>query len=122
MNLGQLIRQKRKQKHMSQTDVAKYIGVSTNTISKYERNLIENMGREKATALSKLLDIPVIWFIEAFEGKEFMDSENSTNKKLSPNECFNKVASILNQTYGLSEQEKKHLLNTFDFVCNNDEK
>lgn len=115
MNLGQILRQKRKQKNMSQTDVAKHIGVSTNTISKYERNLIENMGREKAIALSKLLDIPVIWFIQALEGKEFMDSE-----KVSPNEFFNEVVSILDKTEGLSDQQKKHILNTLDFICNDE--
>jgi transcriptional regulator with XRE-family HTH domain len=117
MNLGQLLRQKRKQKNMSQTDVAKHIGVSTNTISKYERNLIENMGREKAIALSKLLDIPVVWFIEAIEGKKFMDSE-----KVSPREFFNEVASILNKTDGLSDQQKKHILNTLEFICSDDKK
>ena len=115
MNLGQLLRQKRKQKNMSQSDVAKYIGVSTNTISKYERNLIENMGKEKAIALSKLLDIPAIWFIEALEGKEFTNSE-----KVSPIEFLNEVASILSKTDGLSDQQKKHILNTIDFICNDE--
>ena len=113
MNLGQLIRQKRKQKHLTQTDVAKHIGVSTNTVSKYERNIIENMGRDKILALSKLLDIPTVSFIEAIEDK--------TNfEQVTPKEFKYEVNQLLDKTIDLTEQEKNLLLHTLDLICSDD--
>ncbi len=113
MNLGQLIRQKRKQRNLTQTDVAKHIGVSTNTVSKYERNIIENMGRDKIISLSKLLDIPTVAFIEALDNKSTADFEQVT-----PEEFANEVRHLLNKTNNLTEQQKQHLLNTLEFICN----
>jgi transcriptional regulator with XRE-family HTH domain len=110
MNLGQLIRQKRKQKNLTQTDVAKYIGVSTNTVSKYERNIIENMGRDKVLALSKLLDIPTIAFIEAIEDKPNVE-------KVTPQEFVCEVKELLSKTTNLTEQQKQHLMHTLEFIC-----
>lgn len=115
MNLGQLIRQKRKQKKLTQTDVAKVVGVSTNTISKYERNIIENIGREKILALSKLLDIPTITFIEALDQKDFPNIEQVT-----PKEFVFEVKELLEKTTDLSDQQKQYLLNTLEIVCNED--
>ncbi len=114
MNLGQLIRQKRKQLNLTQTDVAKHIGVSTNTVSKYERNIIENMGRDKVIALSKLLDIPTVAFIEAIEDKPNIE-------KVSPREFVYEVKELLGKTTNLTEQQKQHLMHTLEFICCEDE-
>ena len=115
MNLGQLIRQKRKQKNLTQTDVAKVVGVSTNTISKYERNVIENIGREKILALSKLLDIPTITFIEALD-----QNKNPNIEQVTPKEFVYEVKELLEKTTNLSDQQKQYLLNTLEIVCNED--
>ena len=110
MNLGQIIRQKRKEKGLTQTDVAKSIGVSTNTVSKYERNIIENMGRDKVIALSKLLDIPTVIFIEAIDIQQ-------TTEQITSKELHFEVKELVNRTIDISEHEKKLLLQTLDFVC-----
>lgn len=110
MNLGQLIRQKRKQKNLTQTDVAKHIGVSTNTVSKYERNIIENMGRDKVMALSKLLDIPTVAFIEAIDDKPNVE-------RITPRQFVYEVEELLDKTTNLTEQQKQHLKHTLEFLC-----
>ena len=56
MDLGSLLRQKRKEKGLTLEQVGNAIGVSKNTVSKYERNMIANMGNQKRLALAKLLD------------------------------------------------------------------
>ena len=115
MNLGQLLRQKRKQKSLTQSDVGKIIGVSTNTISKYERNIIDNMGREKIIALSKLLDIPTIVFIEA------VGNEDRRFEQITPKEFTDEVKNLLDKTVDLTEQQKQHLISTLELFCSDDE-
>lgn len=115
MNIGQLIRLKRKQKGMTQEQLGKAIGVSKMAISKYERNIVDNMGREKVIALSNLLDIPIVHFVDTF------DIEETTFEKISPQEFYDEVRLILNKTYNLTEQQKQHLLNTLEFICKNDD-
>lgn len=114
MNLGQLIRIKRKQKGMTQEQLGKAIGVSKMAISKYERNIIDNMGREKVIALSRLLDIPVTDFLDS------IDESNVNFEKISPQDFYNEVQMLLSKTTNLTEQQKSHLLNTLEFICNDE--
>lgn len=118
MNLGQLIRSKRKEKQLTQGQVAEIVGVSTNTISKYERNIITNMGREKVISLSKLLDIPTITFIEAIDD---LDTKNVEIEQVTAEEFRQEVVSLLNKTTNLSEQEKNLLIHTLDVICSDKE-
>ena len=59
MNLGQKITKIRKERKLSQIDIASYVGVSRDAISKYERNdiipSVEN-GKKIAEVLSVSLD------------------------------------------------------------------
>lgn len=113
LNLGSLLRKKRKEKKLTLEQVGEAIGVSKNTVSKYERNIIDNIGRSKVIALSKLLDIPTIAFIEAFD-------ESETNE-VSPQEFKQEVSSLLSKTTNLSEQEKNLLLQTLNVICSDKE-
>lgn len=113
MNLGQMLKIKRKEKGLTQGQVAKTIGVSTNTISKYERNIIANMGREKVIGLSKLLDIPTVAFIEAIDKLE----SNVEIEHITAREFQQEVSSLLNKTTNLSEQEKTLLMQTLNVIC-----
>lgn len=114
MNIGQLIRMKRKAKGMTQEQLGKAIGVSKMTISKYERNIIDNMGREKVMSLSRLLDIPVTDFLDS------IDENNMNFEKISPQDFYNEVHMLLSKTDNLTDQQKKHILNTLEFVCEDD--
>ena len=113
MNIGEKIRFQRKLKHLTQEQLGKKIGVSKMMISKYERNIVDNMSRDKVKALSKILDIPVI---------DFLESSNSTNNKnkITKNEFYNEVKELLNKTPSLTDQEKQHFLSTLDFICSDD--
>jgi transcriptional regulator with XRE-family HTH domain len=114
MNIGQKIRQQRKLKKMTQEQLGDAIGVSKMAISKYERNIVDNMGREKVMALSKLLDIPIVEFLESSDEKHNVD-------QVSPEEFANEVRMLLDKTNDLTEQQKQHLLNTLNFICGEDE-
>lgn len=113
MNLGQMLKIKRKEKGLTQGQVAKAIGVSTNTVSKYERNIIANMGREKVIGLSKLLDIPTVAFIEAIDKLETTDEF----EQITPKEFQYEVKELLDKTINLSEQEKDLLVHTLNVIC-----
>lgn len=114
MNIGQRIRHQRKLKKMTQEQLGDAIGVSKMAISKYERNIVDNMGREKVMALSKLLDIPIIEFLESSDEKPNVE-------QVSPEEFANEVKLLLNKTNSLTEQQKQHLLNTLNFICGENE-
>lgn len=120
MNLGQLIKQKRKEKRLTQGDVAEKIGVSTTAICKYEKNMISNIGRTKIIALSKLLDIPAISFIEAID-----EIESHKNLKdldvITPRELMFEVKELVSKTTILSIQEKEHILSTVNLICSDKE-
>lgn len=113
MNIGQKIRQQRKLKKMTQEQLGDAIGVSKMAISKYERNIVDNMGREKVMALSKILDIPIVEFLESSDEKHIVE-------QVSPEEFANEVRLLLDKTNKLTEQQKQHLLNTLEFICNED--
>ena len=117
MNLGQMLKIKRKEKGLTQGQVAKNIGVSTNTISKYERNIIANMGKEKVIGLSKLLDIPTVAFIEAIYQLE----TNNELEQITPKEFQYEVKELLDKTFNINDQEKALLIHTLEVICSDKE-
>ena len=42
-------------------------------------------------------------------------------EQITPNDFFKEVVNILNKTDGLTEQQRKHILNTLEFICNDEE-
>lgn len=111
MNIGQLIRQQRKIKGLTQEELGKLIGVSKMAISKYERNIIDNMGRDKIISLSNILNIPIISFLEE------IDKNEKNMEQITRVEFANKVKSLLSKTTELTEQQKQHLISTIDIIC-----
>ena len=59
MDIGALIKEKRLEHQMTLEDLAKKIGVSPATISRWETGQIGDMKRSRIKALSEALDIPV---------------------------------------------------------------
>lgn len=109
MNIGQLIKQQRKLKGYTQEELGNIIGVSKMAISKYERNIIDNIERKKIISLSKVLNIP----ISAFLG----NISNEYKEKITPSEFLVEVKSLLDKTENLTEQQKHHLISTLEFIC-----
>lgn len=59
MEIKDLIKQRRLEKGYSLEDVAKRVGVSRQTVQKWETGKIENMRRSSVAALSSALGIPI---------------------------------------------------------------
>ncbi len=113
MNLGQFIKQKRKEKRLTLKQVAAFVGVSEMTVSRWERNEIKNMKSDKTKLLADFLGVPVMAL--------FNDFDENGNKieleQITPKEFQQEVSSLLNKTTNLSEQEKTLLMQTLNVIC-----
>ena len=118
IDIGKLIKKKRKEKRLTLEKVANKVGVGKSTVSKWERGAIVNMKKDKLDALSLILDIDPLVFVY---GSEKVLSNTKEIEKVTPQEFRQEVISLLNKTTNLSEQQKQHLINTLDFICSDDE-
>ena len=57
MTTSELIKSKRKEMHLTMKQVAEFVGVSEATVSRWESGNIANMGRDKISKLSQVLNI-----------------------------------------------------------------
>ena len=72
MTLGQKITKIRKEKKLSQIDIANFVGVSRDAISKYERNdIIPSV--ENAKKIAKALNISLDYLVSEDENLEVVD-------------------------------------------------
>lgn len=58
MTVGDRIQKKRKELGISQTDLAKKVGISKQTLYKYEKNIVTNIPLSKIEEISKALHVP----------------------------------------------------------------
>ena len=52
MNIGTLIKKRRKELNMTLEELGNLVGVGKSTVRKWENGMIENMGRDKIAPLS----------------------------------------------------------------------
>tara|TARA_B110000046_G_scaffold168176_1_gene186385 strand:+ start:4314 stop:4649 length:336 start_codon:yes stop_codon:yes gene_type:complete len=72
MSLGQKITKIRKEKKLSQVDVASYVGVSRDAISKYERDdIIPSV--ENANKIAKVLGVSLDYLMSEDDNLEVVD-------------------------------------------------
>ena len=64
MNVGQKIKEARKAKGMTQTELGEKVGVQKSAVSKWERGETQNIKRSVLKKLSHYLDIPPVELIE----------------------------------------------------------
>jgi transcriptional regulator with XRE-family HTH domain len=103
----------RKLKGYTQEELGNIIGVSKMAISKYERNIIDNIERKKIMALSKTLDIPISSFL-----KDILEHTPDNDKEqITPSEFLTEVRILLEKTENLTDQQKEHLLANLNFIC-----
>lgn len=57
MTIGERIRLLRDKKSMTQTDIAKILGIATQTVFKYEKNIVTNIPLDTIEALAKIFDV-----------------------------------------------------------------
>lgn len=84
MNIGELIKDKRKYLELSQQELADKIGVSKSAISRYESGAIGNMGLDKAQALVNALNLDplVLLGFVGLDGSELKPVDLSTSVRI----------------------------------------
>ncbi len=108
MNAGELIRAKRKEKKMTIQEVADHLGVSKMTVSKYERNQIQNLKRDKLISICNLLDINPLDIINGIAIGQTITIQ-----------CFLvRLNHLLSKTEGLNESEKQLIKDYAKLICN----
>lgn len=100
MNIGKIIKKRRKELNLSLKDIAKKLNVSESSISRYENEEIKNMGIDKLIPLSKILQVDIRelllenydknYFHLSEEEKELilnLRKEKENNEKLFKESC-----------------------------------
>ncbi|MBI5408468.1 MAG: helix-turn-helix domain-containing protein [Nitrospirae bacterium] len=78
--IGQRIKQRREQFHISQEGLGELIGVTYQQIQKYEKG-INKVSAEKLAVIAKSLKVPISFFFES--SKEFLVAEEREDKNYS---------------------------------------
>ena len=97
-NIGLLIKQKRLDMGMTLDELAKRIGVSTATVSRWETGKIEDMKRSRIKALSDTLEIPIHVIMGWDEPKE-TKSNQFTDEEMT-----------IIENYRAADREVQHLI------------
>ena len=72
MNFGEKLLQLRKAKHLTQSEVAKAIGITTRSYTDYEHNIHYPQTRDRYKALAKFFNVDVNYFYT--ENEKFIDN------------------------------------------------
>ena len=94
--IGALIKQRRVDSGMNQSELAAKIGVNVSTISRWETGNIANMKRNQVAKLSETLGIPV---------NNLMGWTTKDNPETDP-----LIAELTDQIKGFSPEDKRHLI------------
>ena len=118
MNLGQFIKRKRLEKGLTTEQLGNAINKNKAFISRLENNKVKTLKNDLIEPLANALDIPVIALFKGFDEK---GNANENVTELSKDEFANEIKFLLSKTTDLSENQKQHLMNTLEFICNDDE-
>lgn len=118
MTLAQRLKSRREQLKLTQSYVAKKIGVATQTIFKYENEIVTNIPLDRLELLAKALDVSPAYLM----GWEDLESESiETNNliadiiiKLRTDDSFREVVEKLSMLSPDKLTVVKMLLNTFE--------
>lgn len=99
MTKGQRIKSKRESLNISQTDLAKKIGVSKQTLYKYEQDIITNIPSDVIERLSEHLECTPAYLM----GWDMKTTKND----------------IVEMMQGLSPEQYDHVLKYIEFIKNN---
>ena len=76
VHVGLRLREARTLKKLSQTDLAKLVGLAFQQIQKYE-NGANRMGASRLWHLSQILELPVSYFFEGLESGKRLDADDA---------------------------------------------
>lgn len=106
---GQIIKERRKELGLTLQDIADHLGCSKMTISKYERNQIQNLKRDKLIALSSILGISPLEIIDSVEIEQTVTIQGFQVQ----------LNHLLYQTKDLNDTEKNLIKNYVQLICTN---
>ena len=105
IHIGIRLKQKRIEKNLTQTKVAKALNVTFQQIQKYEKGT-NGLSASKIQALSNYLNVPISYFFEGFT--EFKEEFNLENNQID--------IQFLNRLIGsLSNEYRQKLLELINF-------
>ena len=104
MTKGQRLKQLREEKGLSQTEVAKKIGVKKQTLYKYEHDLVTNIPSDKIEALAREYDIDERYIMG-------WDSVTYMSNRSYPNTITDYIDAVL----ALPPEAQKHIKDIIDY-------
>jgi len=109
-DIGNLLKQKRKEKGLTLEQAGKIIGVSKVTYRDYELNNIKSARMDKLKAIAAFLEL---------SPEDLFNNEKL--EQVTKQEFAKEVVSLLNKTDGIAEQEKALLVQTLNLICSDKE-
>ena len=100
-NIGIFIKQKRKEKGLTLEEVAKVVGVTKATVSRWENGFIKNIKNDKIGSLCNLLNISPNILIRNNSNNEFFELDSITKKQFKKS-----VYVLISKCNALSQQER----------------
>lgn len=100
MEIGQLIKQRRLELHLTLEDVGKAVGVGKSTVKKWEDGFIANMKRDKIASLASVLQLnPIVLMgcdIQQVEASD--DIKQATKEKTNTIKIAGRDGSYIERT------------------------
>ena len=124
MTVGDRIRKAREEKGISQTDLAKMVGISKQTLYKYENNIVTNIPSNKIEKIADNLDVSES-YIMGWEEHDYLYTNENTEflievTKMAKNKDFvdrmTKYMSLVN------EQKNQSIDDMIDFMYEKEKK
>jgi transcriptional regulator with XRE-family HTH domain len=107
MTKGERIRQLRISKGISQTDLAKYLNTTKQTISKYEKGIVTNIPSDKVEAMANLFGSTPQYILGWAEVQKKNDVMADIILEMRTDEDF---MSIVNAVYKMDKDKRASLL------------
>lgn len=110
MTRGQRIKSRREELAISQTDLARRIGVSKQTLYKYENDIITNIPSDIIERLAKELDVPIPYIFSRKDiGMDYLVEPNREDK----------AAELYERFESLPPEKQTAFLNYLEFLQSN---
>ena len=106
MTIGQRIKERRERLGLGQTELADRVGISKQTLYKYENGIITNIPSDKIEAISKVLNMSPGYLMGWSDNIDYvvMAEDAPTSENLTPNE------QIIIERYRTTPDDKKGAL------------
>lgn len=115
MTVGDRIRQKREELGINQSDFARKIKSSKQTLYKYENNIITNIPYEKLISISDVLGVSPAFLM----GWETPEAHNDDPELLADVAGDRKILDCLRKLQQLNEDDREKVYSYVDYIFSN---